>query len=260
MKKYIVALIPARGGSKSIPDKNIINFTPKDSKGESKPLIVHSIDLAKQSKFIDFIFVSTDSEKIANIAREAGAIVPFLRPSEISGDLSTDLECFQHFLNYLNSENYFLPKGLDRGLEETPLRSEDIKFIIHLRPTFLNRTLESLDNCIEIFNKNYKEYDSLRTVVRMDKSPYKTYNIINNELIPLHQMLINEGKIINEPFNQCRQLLPETFLHNGNIDIVKPNTILNQKSVTGNKIYPVIENENNDLDTFEDLKKMINSK
>jgi len=256
MKKYIIALIPARGGSKSIPDKNIINFTPKG--GESKPLIVHSIELAKKSKFIDFVFVSTDSEKIANIAREAGAIVPFLRPSEISGDLSTDLECFQHFLNYLNSENYFL-------------KVDDIKFIVHLRPTFLNRTLESLDNCIEIFNKNYKEYDSLRTVVKMDKSPYKTYNIIDNELIPLHQMLITEGKIINEPFNQCRQILPDTYLHNGNIDIINPNTILygstsfrggstsERGSMTGNKIYPVIENENNDLDTFEDLK-MINSK
>ena len=87
----ITAIIPARGGSKKIPKKNIKMFL-------GKPLIYYSIQQAKKSQYIQRILVTTDDEEIRKISKMYGAEVPFLRPKEISGDLSTDLEFFQHYL------------------------------------------------------------------------------------------------------------------------------------------------------------------
>ncbi|MEZ6878797.1 cytidylyltransferase domain-containing protein, partial [Enterobacter sp. KBR-315C3_2022] len=95
---YKLALIPARGGSKRIPDKNI-----KILNGE--PLIAWTILAAKESGLFDEILVSTDSEKIAAIADDYGASVPFLRPSQISGDTATTAEVVRHAVNYIENVN-----------------------------------------------------------------------------------------------------------------------------------------------------------
>ena len=221
----VLAIIPARSGSKGIINKNIKLF-------RKKPLIYWSIKLAKECKYINRIICSTDSQKIAKIAKECGAETPFLRPSQISDDLSTDYECIYHCLDYLlKNENY----------------KPDI--IVQLRPTYPTRKLEILNKTIEIF-KNNKNYDSLRTVIEFNKSPYKMYNINNNILNPLFK----EINGLKEPYNRCRQELPKTYLHNGYIDIINYNTIINMNSVTGNKIYPYIMNKNeyNDIDTLKD--------
>ena len=89
----VVALIPARSGSKGVIDKNIKLLN-------GKPLINHAIDAGKNSELINDVFISTDSQDYANLALDAGAKVPFLRPEEISRDDSTDLECFQHFISF----------------------------------------------------------------------------------------------------------------------------------------------------------------
>jgi CMP-N,N'-diacetyllegionaminic acid synthase len=234
----ILCLVPARSGSKGIIDKNIKILN-------NKPLLCHSIDQAKESKYYKNkqmrIIVSTDSEKYANIAKEYGAEIPVLRPSEISQDLSTDFEFMKHMIDYLKeNENY----------------NPDI--ILQLRPTQPLRNVNDIDKCLDIFINNYEEYDSLRTVVPYEKSPFKMYEVKNNKLTPLFKTLIVNEKIIDEPFNQCRQLLPQTYLHNGYIDILKPY-LLNDGKISGDRIYPYIMNKEDtiDIDTYDDWNNAI---
>jgi len=231
----IIALIPARSGSKGIPNKNIKQYN-------GKPLMAHSIELAKSCSLISQVFVSTDSEEYKNIAEQYGAIVPFLRPLDISGDLSSDYETFKHFLEYLENKN--------DNKNDNKIEIKEV-IIIHLRPTYPNRSKELLEDCINTFLNNYDKYDSLRTVIPIDKSPYKMYYISSNNLIPFFDKY-NE---IKEPYNQARQLFPQTYLHNGCIDIVKGSVILDKNSMSGTNIYPYImdENENNDIDSESDL-------
>ena len=174
----ILCLIPARSGSKGVPHKNIRELA-------GKPLIAWSIEQAKQSKHKMRIIVSTDSEEYCEIAKRYGAETPFLRPKEISQDLSTDLEFIEHALGELKKENYFPD------------------FIVQLRPTYPTRTVKNLDETIDIFIENRDKYDSLRTVISFEKSPYKMYRIENNILEPLFR----EVNGIKEPYNQCRQNL-----------------------------------------------------
>ena len=225
-KQYkIVAIIPARSGSKRIPFKNIKEYA-------GKPLIYWSIQLAKSSTYIDDVIVSTDCEEIANISKQFGASVPFIRPTHISGDLSTDYEFMEHYINNTNDTNYI----------------PDI--IVHLRPTYPNRQLDILNDCIRKFIDVIDRYDSLRTVCVMDKPPFKMYTIENNELTPLFLTVNN----INEPYNMPAQLLPTSYWHNGYIDIIKIETIRDKKSMTGTKIYPYImdKKEIDDIDTIEE--------
>jgi len=234
----ILCLVPARSGSKGIIDKNIKILN-------NKPLLCHSIDQAKESKYYKNkqmrIVVTTDSEKYADIAKKYGAEIPVLRPSEISQDLSTDFEFMKHMIDYLKEKENYNP---------------DI--ILQLRPTQPLRNVNDIDKCLDIFMNNYEEYDSLRTVVPYEKSPFKMYEVKNNKLTPLFKTLIVNEKIIHEPFNQCRQLLPQTYLHNGYIDILKTSLIKDGK-ISGDKIYPYLMNKNDtiDIDTFEDWDKYL---
>lgn len=233
--KKILCIIPARSGSKGIPNKNIKDF-------QGKPLLAWSISQAQSSKFNSKmkIIVSTDSEKYATIAKYYGAEVPFLRPKEISQDLSTDLECFQHAINWLETyENYY----------------PDI--ILQLRPTQPCRNIKDIDDCIDIFLKNFNEYDSLRSVVEYEKSPFKMYTISNREdKLPLLKPLYQKINEIDEPFNQCRQFLPKTYLHQGYIDIFKTDLLLENK-ISGNRIFPYVMNKTDtiDIDSLDDWKK-----
>ena len=221
----IVALIPCRSGSKGIVDKNI-----KIYKGI--PLMAHSINIALQSKYIKDVYVSSDSQKYQNIALHYGAKITAIRPENISSDLSPDIDTFKFFLNYFECD-----------------------IIVHLRPTYPNRTVELLDDCIEKFINSYNNYDSLRTVIKIDKCPYKMYHIDNNNgnnnLVPI----IKEFNNYVEHYNQARQLFPTTYLHNGCIDIVKSKIIIEKNILSGTNIYPYImeEYENNDIDTIDDF-------
>ena len=225
----ILCIIPARGGSKGIKDKNIINVN-------GLPMLVWSIKQAQASKYNEYmkIVLSTDNEEYRKIGIEYGAEAPFLRPKEISGDLSTDQEFIEHAIKYYKNEY-----------------EPDI--ILQLRPTYPTRKVEILDECLDIFLKVRNEYDSLRTVIPFEKSPYKMYKIENNNLEPLFREVNN----IKEPYNQCRQILPQTYLHNGYIDILNTNIIEN-RTISGDRIYPFVmdKEEIHDIDTIEDLKKI----
>ena len=227
----ILCIIPARSGSKGLPNKNILNF-------QGLPMLVWSIKQAQQSNYNKDIriILSTDSEEYRQIGLKYGAEVPFLRPKEISGDLSTDYECIKHCLDYLEKEDY-IPD-----------------FIIQLRPTYPTRKVEILNNCIKTFIEKRNEYDSLRTVIPFEKSPYKMYRVLDNKLKPLFPVVDS----IIEPYNECRQKLPDTYLHNGYIDILNTNIVKNG-TISGDNIYPYImsKNEYHDIDTLKDLELII---
>ena len=225
----ITGLIPARGGSKGILKKNIKLFN-------DKPLIVHSIELSNKCKYITSTIVTSDSDEIINISIKNNAYVPFKRPDNISLDLSIDSEFIEHYIQWmLINEPDNLPE-----------------LIVQLRPTYPNRTLEHLNKMIKIMIDN-ESYTSLRTVIDNVKSPYKMYRNINNILVPLFEVV--DG--LEEPYNNCRQRLPNIYLHNGYIDIIRVSSYLKDKSITGNKIYPYIMDkfEIDDIDTIEDWKK-----
>lgn len=233
---YIIALIPARSGSKGIVHKNIKLYN-------GKPLMYWSIKNGLDSKYIDNVIVSTDSKLYMDIAKECGATVPFLRPKEISQDDSTDFQFVEHYLKELKSDGKTIP---------------DI--IVHLRPTYPNRKTELLDKAIEEFLDKRKDYDSLRSVVLSEKSPYKMYNIDNGELVPLFNTVSIDERTIIEPYNSSRQILPKTYLHNGCIDIFNSNIIENN-TITG-KIYPFImeKTETYDIDNEKDWNKSLSIK
>ena len=228
----IVCLIPARSGSKGIPDKNIKLF-------KGRPLLAWSIQQAQESKFSNQmrIIVSTDSPDYAKVASQYGAETPFLRPKEISQDLSTDLECWQHALLWLQENQNYRPS-----------------IALHLRPTQPCRKVEDIDHCLEVFINSIDSYDSLRTVVPFDKSPYKMYSVDNERL--LLNPLFDQIHGISEPFNQCRQRLPTAYLHNGYIDIFK-TSIIQKKTISGTRIHPYIMEKQDtiDIDSMEDWDK-----
>lgn len=232
----ILCIIPARSGSKGIKNKNIKMFN-------DKPLIIWTIEQALESKYEMKIIVSTDSSEYKRICdKYYPGLVPFLRPSEISDDLSTDFEFLNHATQWLkNNESY----------------TSDI--ILHLRPTSPLRKVEDIDKALDIFIKKRNKYDSLRSVVEVSKTPFKMYTIDNNNLKPLFSNLNG----IKEPFNKCRQELPKAYLHNGCIDILNYSTLsIKEGTISGNNIYPFIMNENDniDIDTNEDWNMLVKNR
>ena len=145
-------LIPARKGSKGIKNKNIVNLL-------DIPLIAYSIFVAKQSKYIKNVYVSTDSKEIAEISEYFGAQVPFLRPSYLATDTASDREVFVHFMMIA---------------EELGLNKTD--YIVHLRPTSPGREITIIDEAIEKFLKD-DNCTSLRSAHLTKNCPYKWFKI-----------------------------------------------------------------------------------
>jgi len=233
----ILVLIPARSGSKGIPNKNIKDFC-------GKPLLAWSIEQASKSKYKDDmrIILSTDSIEYANIGHQYGAEVPFIRPKILSQDNSLDIDFIKHAVDYLKEWEQYNP---------------DI--ILQLRPTQPCRKVEDIDKCLDIFINNREEYDSLRTLIESPKSPYKIYQINDDNI--LEPVIKLDGV---DSFNMCRQDLPKCYLHNGYIDILNTN-ILSRSTISGTKIYPYIMNNDNfiDIDTaidWENAEKVFSEK
>jgi CMP-N-acetylneuraminic acid synthetase len=224
--RRVLALIPARQGSKSIPHKNIRSVG-------GKPLLAYSIEHALASTQIDRVIVSTDSSYYADIARSYGAEVPFLRPDAISQDHSTDLDVFLHALEWLREHEQYVP---------------DI--CVHLRPTSPIRKVEELDQMIEILH-NDPSLDSVRSIAENVETPYKMWFRNENGLLsPIIQTTIKEA------YNQPRQQLPVTYLQNASIDIVRTTTLLEKHSMTGDRIYGYVMKHNFDIDYEEQLSKV----
>lgn len=219
----ILALIPARSGSKSVPDKNIRPFA-------GKPMIAHSIEHALAARSVDRIIVSTDSERYAEIARAYGAETPFLRPAALAADDSTDLVVFRHALEWLREHENWQPE-----------------IVVHLRPTYPTRDPRDIDRVVEILLADSR-LDSVRTVAPAPATPFKMWLRDADGLIT---PVVDRG---DEAYNMPRQALPPVFLQNACIDAVRSRVILEQNSMTGRRIFGYVLDENLDIDTFDDLE------
>lgn len=208
-KPEILAVIPARGGSKGIPRKNIKLFA-------GYPLISYSIAAGLQSESVTRTLVSTDDAEIAEVARAWGTETPFLRPAELAQDQTTDLPVFQHALNWLREHEGYSPD-----------------MVIQLRPTSPIRPRHCVDEAVELMIK-HPEADSVRGVVPSGQNPYKMWRVSDNgkAMTPLLNL---EG--IAEPFNAPRQALPSTWWQTGHIDVIRPEVILSG-SMSGKTILP----------------------
>lgn len=207
----VLAVIPARGGSKGIPHKNIRNFA-------GFPLIAYSITAGLQAECVTRLVVSTEDEEIAAVAGELGAEVPFLRPVELAQDDSLDLPLFQHLLTRLAEQEGYRPE-----------------VVVQLRPTSPIRPRNCVDEAVRLLLE-HPDADSVRGVVPAGQNPHKMWRIDpqTGQMIPL---LSVEG--IVEPYNAPRQALPPVYWQTGHIDAVRPAVILEQNSMSGRVILPL---------------------
>ncbi len=215
----IVAVIPARGGSKGIKDKNI-----RDLNGH--PLIAYSVAAALECPLVDRVICSTDSEQIAAVAKKYGAEVPFMRPSELAQDDSRDYEVFEHVIHWLKENENYTPN-----------------IMVQLRPTSPLRETGVLEKAIETLIAT-PEADSVRSVSIPDVTPYKMWcETDSGELKPLLQL---DGT--DEPFNAPRQSLPVVYAQTGTYDLFKVSSFIEYRSMTGKSIYPIIMERANWVD------------
>ena len=226
---HILALIPARGGSKGIPRKNIKDFA-------GYPLIAWSIAAGLQAHTVNRVIVSTDDNEIASVARAWGAETPFMRPAELAQDRTTDLPVFEHALKWLEDIEGYKP---------------DI--VIQLRPTSPIRPKDCVDSAVKIL-MDHADADCVRGVVTAGQNPYKMWRF-NGYDKPMKPLLEVEG--ITEPYNAPRQILPPTYWQTGHIDAIRTSTITRKQSLTGNTIYPLVIDPRYtvDIDTPADWAK-----
>jgi CMP-N-acetylneuraminic acid synthetase len=206
----ILALIPARGGSKGLPRKNVLPLA-------GKPLIAHTIETALAAPTITRTIVSTDDDEIAEIARAYLAEVPFLRPAELAGDTSLDLEAFEHALTWLARQESYEPE-----------------LVVHLRPTNPIRRPERVDEAVRAMLGD-PEADSLRSVSMPQQTPYKMWRLDGRYLVPLVEVA---G--VRDAHSMPRQSLPEIWWQNGYVDVIRPRTILELGSMSGERVLPFV--------------------
>ena len=225
----ICAIIPARGGSKGLPRKNLAIL-------HNVPLIAHSIHHGLESDLINRVIVSTDDDEIASLALKYGAEVPFMRPSEYAKDHTPDYPVFRHALEWLEeNENYF----------------PDV--IVQLRPTAPIIPKGFIDKGIELFINN-SDADSLRAVCLTSITPYKMWKIEDGLLVPLMEWNKRES------YNTARQLLPKVYWQTGALDIFWHKTVFTKNSLTGEKIIPFIMDEKIAVDIDNEIDLLVAEK
>ena len=215
--KKILAIIPARGGSKGIPKKNIIDFC-------GQPMIAYSINAARQSKYADKILISSDSEEILSISERYGAQI-IKRPEELAQDRSKMDDAIKHVLATLEQNEQFRPD-----------------FIVLLQPTSPLRTAETIDKAVEAFSEVADNFDSLIPLFPVTGK----IGVIKDGAYK---------KLQGEPGKQ-RQELESYYKECGTIFIFKPD-LINAGKFYGDRIYPFIierEAEAVDIDNFDDLE------
>jgi N-acylneuraminate cytidylyltransferase len=223
----ILALIPARGGSKSIPRKNIKPLA-------GFPLIAYSISAGLASKQVSRVVVSTDDEEIAAVSRQFGAETPFLRPAEYSQDDTPDLPVFEHALQWLATEEGYHPE-----------------IVVQLRPTSPFRRTHHIDKAVALLLAN-PDADAARTVCLPFQNPFKMWQIAPDGV--LTPLLKTEHP---EPYNLPRQALPEVYWQTGYVDAIRTDTIRSKGSMTGDRILPLIIDSSEwvDIDSPDDWRR-----
>lgn len=223
-KSEIIAIIPARAGSKSVVDKNIKLLG-------GKPLLAYSVAAGVKTRHISRVIISTDSEKYAEVARQFGGEVPFKRPSEISGDKSVDYDCIKHLLDWLQNNEDSVPE-----------------FIVHLRPTTPLRLPAIIDHAVETI-LDCPEATALRSAHMMAETAYKALEIKDGKFKPIATDSFDMD-IANRP----RQSFVETYSANGYVDVLKTGFIERSGLLHGNYVLPFITPVTYEIDTAEDFE------
>jgi CMP-N,N'-diacetyllegionaminic acid synthase len=216
----VVAIIPARSGSKSVTDKNIKTLA-------GHPLLSYSIAAARLSKHISRVIVSTDSEQYASIARQYGAEVPFLRPGILSTDEANDRDFLLHAMKCIRENESNLPE-----------------IWVHLRPTTPLREITEMDKALELFLVNPKA-SSLRSAHPAPESPIKWF-VKNGEYF--------QGFVDNELSNCPKEMFEQTYVPNGYIDIVRASVVMKNKNIHGDKMLSYISPVVNEVDSLEEFQ------
>lgn len=221
----VTAIIPARSGSKGVPDKNIRLL-------EGIPLFAYSIILARMTKSVSRVIVSTDSNKYAEIARKFGAEVPFMRPINISGDNASDYDLFLHALKWFKENENCVPE-----------------YLLHLRPTTPLRKPQIMEDAVKLFFQNKSEASSLRSGHIAPESPYKWFLKDSNNYF---KGLMDD--LTPERVNLPRQSFPSVYVPDGYIDILKSSVILNSGTLHGDKMLVFESPLCVEIDTEDDFK------
>lgn len=214
----ILAIIPARGGSKGVLRKNIKMLA-------GKPLIAWTIEEAKKSKYISRLILSSEDDEIINVAKKYGCEVPFKRPIELAQDNTPGIEPVLHAIEKLGADDY--------------------DFVILLQPTSPLRTIEDIDGCIEFALKNKSDF--VVSVTEPNKSPYWMYKLKSNGTMePLIQQIVTATR---------RQDLSKVYALNGALYFGKIKKILKEKSFLTNstKAYIMPINRSFDIDNELDF-------
>ena len=224
-KNLVWSLIPAKGYSKRVKEKNI-------RKINNLSLVCYSVLVSIMNKNINKTFVSTDSNKIKKLVEKYGANVPFMRPKKISKYKSEDYEYVYHFLDHIRKKEEFLPE-----------------FILQLRPTTPFRSNKIIDKALAKIKK-FKNSDSLRSSHIASHPPEKQFRSKRQFYTD-----INLNDIRDDTFNKPSHFFKTTYEPNGYIDILKTNFLLkNKKKIYGKKILSFVTPKAIDIDTEYDFK------
>lgn len=225
----VLAIIPARGGSKGLPRKNVRPLA-------GYPLISYSVAAGLQAETVTRTIVSTDDEEIAAVARQFGAEIPFMRPAEFAQDNTLDLPVFQNALGWLAEHEGYTP---------------DV--VVQLRPTSPLRPPGLVDDAVRMLLAD-GEVDSVRGVVPSGQNPHKMWRV-DLQTGRMRPLLTVDG--VPEAYNAPRQALPPTFWQTGHIDAIRPRVIMEQNSMSGAVIKGIMIDPRYtvDIDGLLDLQK-----
>jgi len=205
----LLSIIPARGGSKGIPRKNL-------AKINGRPLIEYSIKAALDVNQITDLIVSTDDKEIADIARELGAQVPFIRPLELATDQAQSAPVVMHAVEFMEK-----------------LKGYKYDAVLMLQPTCPLRKSLHIKKALDIYQSS--DYDSLVSVVSVSQHPYRMKKLVGDKLINY----IDQGFENMKP----RQELPEVYIRNGAIYLCSRSVIMDKKVLVGQNCYGLVMND-----------------
>ena len=225
-KPNVIGIIPARGGSKGVPKKNI-------RKIGGYPMIAYSVISGQRANNIDRCIVSTDSQEIADIAKQYGADVPFLRPEEYASDTSKDIEFFQHAIEWFDKNEGYIPE-----------------YWVQLRPTTPLRESAVIEKAIATMLE-HPEATSLVSIHEFAENPGKMFGMQDGYL---HGLCPLDPR--PEYFTLPRQEFAPAYFGNGYVDIVKSSTILDYGSCYGPRMLGFEAPDTGEIDVEEDFKRV----
>lgn len=220
----VVAVIPARGGSKGLPGKNIVDLC-------GKPLVAYTIEAALRSRYIDRVLVTTDDRRIAEVSKRFGAEVPFMRPKYLAKDTTHTPPVIEHAIRFIERDDY---------------RAD---FIVTLQPTSPLRSVAHIDGAVKLLYNS--RFGSVMSVKDAEYPPYWVVKVKRKRAYPFV-----DGD--TDYFRKERQQLPKTYQPNGAVYVTRRNTLLEEGLIISKNcgVIAMDKTSSLDVDTHEDLKRI----